>query len=152
MPCHAPSRPCPAADAIKSRQGLYRRLGPAAARAAALGQGDAEFREGCELLRELVAAARPNSHHPQHDKAWEVVRGCEAAHLGALLCDHSAPDVRLLVAALQQHLAWSAPQAAAALLGFAGTAQAPSACPHRRLGRLAAASPDGVAALGAMLR
>ena len=118
----APPTPLPAAAATKSRQALYRRLGLAAARAAALGLGDAEFGEACQLLGELVAAARsglqPLSRHSQHDKAWGVLQGCEAAHLTALLCDYSAADLRRLLAALQRDLGWSAPQAAAALLGW----------------------------------
>lgn len=96
---------------------------------------------------ELVVAARPVSRHTQHDKAWGVLRDCEAAHLTTLLCDHSAAELRRLLVALHRDLAWSAPQAAAALLGLDGTGQAAAACP-----RLAAASPDGVAALGSLLR
>ena len=140
------------ADAVKTRQALYRKLGPAAARAAVLDVSDATFQSSCQLLSELVGSARVNSRHPQHDKAWEVLQGCDGAQLSALLCDHSAPQLRQLLQALQQHLGWDGSQAAAALMRFAGTAQVPSACPHNRFRQLAAACPDGVATLGSLLR
>ncbi|PRW58568.1 HEAT repeat-containing [Chlorella sorokiniana] len=139
-------------DAVKSRQALYRKLGPAAARTAVLGLDDAAFQESVQLLSELVGSARTNSRHPQHDKAWEVLQGCDDAQLSALLCDHSAPQLHQLLQALQQHLGWDGSQAASALLGFAGTAQVPSACPHTRFRQLAAASPEGVFALSFLLR
>lgn len=142
----------PHADAVKTRQAQYRKLGPAAARAAVLGLSDAKLEGSIQLLSELVGSARLTSRHPQHDKAWEVLQGCDDAHLSALLCDHSVPQLHQLREALQQHLGWEGPQAAAALLRFAGTAQAPSACPHSRFRQLTAASPEGVFALSVLLR
>lgn len=157
LPCRCPIQPCSAAaslqpDAVKTRQALYRKLGPAAARAAVLDLSDASFQGSCQLLSELVGSARVKSGQSQHDKAWEVLQACDTAHLGALLCDHSTPQLRQLLQSLRQHLFWDAAQAAGALLGFAGTAQAPSACPHSRFRQLAAAAPDGVATLGSLLR
>ncbi len=139
-------------DAVKNRQALYRKLGPAAARAALLGLDDVAFQDSCRFMSDLIASARMNSRSVQHDKAWEVLQGCDGAQLSALLCDHSAPQLRQLLQALQQHLGWDGSQAAAALMRFAGTAQVPSACPHNRFRQLAAACPDGVATLGSLLR